>query len=130
MSLKVVQQNIDYRRPRWGRYVELNNTRTAYVMQIFNTLRLISARTIALEIPWNFLLDWCFCRSQKSSFSRWPSCYARGERWAVQNSWSTSSLSWNSPVKLWLNIKLIVTLFFSTLFNCWELTNNLPQSFR
>ena len=130
MSLKVVQQNIDYRRPRWGRCVELNNTRTAYVMHIFNTLRLISARTIAMEIPWNFLLDWCFCRNQKSSFSRWPSCYARGERCAVQNSWSTSSLSWNSPVKLWFNIKLIVTLFFSTLFNCWQLTNNLPQSFR
>ena len=64
-----------------GEKVELSNTRSAYVLHIFNTLRLILARKNPIENSinvslWSTSFKQCFCRS---SFSRRPSCYAQWE---------------------------------------------------
>ena len=77
MSYKLVQHNIDYRRPQWGRYVELNNTHT---LCTFSTLWDSSQpEKTAMENAINVSLLSIFLQKLKSSFSWRPSWYAQWE---------------------------------------------------
>ena len=77
MSYTLIQQNINYWRPKWGWYIELNNTRTLHT---FSTLwDSTQPEKTPTENAINVSLLSMFLQKPKSSFSKRPSWYKQWE---------------------------------------------------